>query len=423
MDPIIKIEDLSKAYRIGVKDKTFDTFGAEIANWLKTPFRNLRRIRSLSDLKINDEENSLFWALRNINLEIYKGEIIGIIGKNGAGKSTLLKLLAQITEPTTGEIIMRGRVASLLEVGTGFNPELTGRENVFLNGTILGMTHKEVKAKFDEIVDFSGVEKFIDTPVKRYSSGMKVRLAFSVAAHLDPEILIIDEVLAVGDMEFQRKCLGKMEDVSKGEGRTILFVSHDMTAIQGLTKRVIVLDQGQVIGDDTPEISIAKYVGFAQNNKSFDDTLLKDRKGDGVVQLANFEILNSEWKPINGPIFNGSPINFRINLRSEVEIRTAGLMIDIHVRDSLRSLMFTISTRFDPEFVLLNGNTFICQIAELPLAEDSYSMDYWISYNNGLADMASDFIGFEVVNSDYFKTGQMPVKRKHGPFLIKHKWN
>ncbi|MEO0333895.1 MAG: ABC transporter ATP-binding protein, partial [Bacteroidota bacterium] len=243
-----------------------------------------------------------FWALKDISFEVKRGEAIGIIGKNGAGKSTLLKVLSRITEPTTGRIAIDGRVSSLLEVGTGFHPELTGRENVFLNGTILGMSRTEVKAKFDEIVDFSGVEKFLDTPVKRYSSGMKVRLAFAVAAHLEPEILIIDEVLAVGDAEFQKKCLGKMEDVT-GEGRTVLFVSHNMAAVKALCSRAILIKQGQVVTAGEIESVVASYLK-SNNSKVTHITpglydLRKREKTDskvGHLIVEELKLLNSEGK-------------------------------------------------------------------------------------------------------------------------------
>ncbi|MEO7769037.1 MAG: ABC transporter ATP-binding protein, partial [Ferruginibacter sp.] len=244
-DSVIKVENLSKAYRIGLKEQRHDTLGATVAAWVKSPFKNFKQLKSLSNFN-NQEEEDIFWALKDINFEVKKGEVLGIIGRNGAGKSTLLKILSRITEPTTGRIEIYGRVASLLEVGTGFNPELSGRENVYLNGTILGMTKKEIDGKFDEIIDFSGIEKFIDTPVKRYSSGMKVRLAFAVAAHLDSEILIIDEVLAVGDADFQKKCLGKMEELTGREQRTILFVSHNMAAVRSFCNKSIVLETGRL---------------------------------------------------------------------------------------------------------------------------------------------------------------------------------
>nr|WP_262916611.1 ABC transporter ATP-binding protein [Belliella kenyensis] len=261
---IIKVEGVSKRYRLGLKEKQAKTLAGQLANVIKSPFENFKRLKSLSKFEGNEDE-SIFWALKDVSFEVQQGEVLGIIGKNGAGKSTLLKILSQITEPTSGRIEMRGRVASLLEVGTGFHPELSGRENIYMNGTILGMTKREIDSKLDEIIDFSGVEKFIDTPVKFYSSGMKVRLGFSVAAHLDPEILIIDEVLAVGDYEFQQKCLGKMEDVSKNQGRTVLFVSHNMGAVQELCDSGLMISDGKVIYKGNLNTVISSYLEFQKD--------------------------------------------------------------------------------------------------------------------------------------------------------------
>ncbi len=252
-DIVIKVEGLGKEYIIGHK-KVGD---------LRNAFG-----QKLQQLFKGNQTTESFWALKDINFEIKKGEAVGIIGRNGAGKSTLLKILSRITEPTTGRFEINGRVSSLLEVGTGFHPELSGRENIYLNGTILGMKRAEIKSKFDEIIAFSGVEKFIDTPVKHYSSGMKVRLAFSVAAHLEPEILIIDEVLAVGDAEFQKKCLGKMDDVSKNEGRTVIFVSHNLGAVRQLCTKAILLEQGKKILQAPTAKVIEKYT-FNKNALQF----------------------------------------------------------------------------------------------------------------------------------------------------------
>lgn len=263
MKTVIKVQNLSKRYRLGLKEKQAETLIGQVANLMKSPWQNLKRLREMSRFEVEDE--SVFWALKDINFEVKEGEVLGIIGKNGAGKSTLLKILSQITEPTSGKVEIHGRVASLLEVGTGFHPELSGRENIYMNGTILGMTRREIDSKLDEIIDFSGVEKFLDTPVKFYSSGMKVRLGFSVAAHLEPEILIIDEVLAVGDFEFQKKCLGKMEDVSKNQGRTVLFVSHQMDAITRLCSRVLLLKDGQFLYQGNPSTAVKKYLGTEEN--------------------------------------------------------------------------------------------------------------------------------------------------------------
>jgi lipopolysaccharide transport system ATP-binding protein len=264
-EPIISVKNIGKKYNITHQQGGYVALRDVLANVLKNPFKFVKqKTKEVTGMAKKEE----FWALRDVNFEVKKGEVVGIIGKNGAGKSTLLKILSQITPPSEGEIKINGRVGSLLEVGTGFHPELSGRENIFLNGAILGMTKKEIARKFDEIVAFSGIEKFLDTPVKRYSSGMYVRLAFSVAAHMDPDILIIDEVLAVGDAEFQKKCLGKMDDITKKEGRTILFVSHNMGAIQQLCDRTIFLEKGKVISDGLTAQSIERYLSATKINLS-----------------------------------------------------------------------------------------------------------------------------------------------------------
>lgn len=260
----IEISNISKRYRIGMREEIHDTFGGALSAWIKSPINNFKRVQKLSKFN-QDASDDIIWAVRDISFKVKHGEIVGIIGKNGAGKSTLLKILARITEPTSGHASIHGRIASLLEVGTGFHPELTGRENVYLNGTILGMKRKEIRNKFEEIVDFSGIEKYIDTPVKRYSSGMRVRLAFSVAAHLEPEILLIDEVLAVGDTGFQKKCIGKMGDIA-GQGRTVFFVTHNMSALASLCHRVILLENGRLIGDGPTNSIIKEYLSLNSTN-------------------------------------------------------------------------------------------------------------------------------------------------------------
>jgi lipopolysaccharide transport system ATP-binding protein len=277
--PVIKVENLSKAYQIGqigtgTISRDLERFWATKVRRKEDPFLKIGEINDRSTKGKSD----IVWSLKDINFEINHGEAVGIIGKNGAGKSTLLKLLSRVTSPTTGEIKVKGRIASLLEVGTGFHPELSGRENIFLNGAILGMRKKEIKRKLDEIIDFSGVERYIDTPVKRYSSGMYVRLAFAVAAHLESEILIVDEVLAVGDAEFQKKCLGKMGDISKGEGRTVLFVSHNMAAVKSLCSKAIVLQNGLIKKVGDVETAIGYYLSGdseSQNRKVFSEAFDK----------------------------------------------------------------------------------------------------------------------------------------------------
>lgn len=288
MQPIIEIKGISKKYNITHQRGGYIALRDVLTNVFKNPFRFAQhKVKQAVGLETKEE----FWALKDINLEIKKGEIIGIIGRNGAGKSTLLKILTRITPPTEGEIIMRGKVASLLEVGTGFHPELTGRENIFLNGAILGMAKKEIARKFDEIVAFSGIEKFLDTPVKYYSSGMYVRLAFSVAAHMEPDILLVDEVLAVGDAEFQKKCLGKMEEVTMGLGRTILFVSHNMAAIQRLCQKTILLEKGKAKMFGETEDVVNFYLDDVRS-RSTEANFESEHYGDDIAVLHSARIVD-----------------------------------------------------------------------------------------------------------------------------------
>jgi len=295
----IQVENISKIYRLGVKENIDENLGTTLLKLVKSPIKNFKKYQSLYDFDdVNFETQSspdnILWALRDVSFNVKHGEILGIIGTNGAGKSTLLKLLSRITPPTCGKVKIQGRISSLLEVGTGFHPELTGRENVYLNGTILGMKKNEIDSKFDEIVDFSGVEKFLDTPVKRYSSGMRVRLAFAVAAHLEPEILIVDEVLAVGDSSFQKKCINKMQDVGK-LGRTVLFVSHSMQAISRLCERVILLDAGTILQDGTPHDVIGSYLHSDQGTSACRVWQDEDKAPQGsCVRLRSVRVFDEE---------------------------------------------------------------------------------------------------------------------------------
>ena len=312
MSTVIQVDNVSKQYRLG--EVSTGSIAHDINRWW-------HRIRGNEDpyIKIGDENdrtqkgNSEYvWALKNISFELQQGEVLGIIGRNGAGKSTLLKILSRTTTPTLGEVKIKGRVASLLEVGTGFHPELTGRDNIFLNGAILGMTKAEIKKKFDEIVDFAGVERYIDTPVKRYSSGMYVRLAFGVAAHLEPEILIVDEVLAVGDAEFQKKCLGKMKDVSDKEGRTVLFVSHNMIAVKNLCSRVVYLKNGIVVENGPTNKVINNYLSHHVNSslrQNFEE--LAEAPGNDKAKLKRIEICARLDNPLD-PITVKTPIDIEI---------------------------------------------------------------------------------------------------------------
>ena len=325
-DTVIKAENLGKKYLIGHQSQErYTTLRDVLAHTARNALHKTRQLLSGQQLLEGDSVEE-FWALQDVGFEIKRGDRVGIIGRNGAGKSTLLKILSRITEPSAGRVEIAGRVASLLEVGTGFHPELTGRENIYLNGAILGMTRAEIKRKFDEIVDFAGVEKFLDTPVKRYSSGMYVRLAFSVAAHLEPEILVVDEVLAVGDAEFQKKCLGKMEDVSKGEGRTVLFVSHNMNAIQSLCNRVIFIKKGAVNFDGEAVNGIKEYLETSYQNKT-SNWLGYSESEDGSIALSVVNVsddngLTNEFGNGNNLIFNiGYVIHKKIDATPRIVFR------------------------------------------------------------------------------------------------------
>lgn len=342
-DPIIKVHNLGKRYRIGAKvdPKGMDNFRDAILNTLQAPFKNLKRLRNLTNFDDSKpsapgskpyalcptQSNDILWALKDVSFEINRGDVVGIIGRNGSGKSTLLKILSRITEPTEGYVELRGRVASLLEVGTGFHRELTGRENIYLNGSILGMKKWEIDKKFDEIMAFSEIEKFMDTPVKHYSSGMYVRLAFAVAAHLDPEILLVDEVLAVGDAAFQKKCLGKMSDIAKG-GRTVLFVSHNMGAVKQLCKNGILLNDGRIACYGYIDDCLAKYLGH------------NDTGGKIILEHITFidkDIKISSWKVNNSMLdelyIDGNCSQIDIEVMGEVS-RPMRLNIMMRILDS-----------------------------------------------------------------------------------------
>ena len=349
MKPILEVQHITKEFKIGAKQERY----LSLRDALSNPFRK------------KEEGANTFRALDDVSFEVMPGESIGIIGRNGAGKSTLLKILSKITPPSSGKIICRGRVASLLEVGTGFHPELSGRENIFMNGSILGMRKAEITKHFDSIVDFSGVEKFLDTPLKRYSSGMQLRLAFAVAAFLEPEILIIDEVLAVGDAEFQKKCLGKMDEVSKS-GRTVLFVSHDLSAVSTLTKKSIFLDKGKVKQfDTTPAVIQAYSSNFTQTNIHYQDAI------EGKPCITKVEVVTSEGGVLQG---NEKPltVNFEVQLPNDLSGMALSLQIFNHLNQAITYNWFfdeandaprkkgthNLSIKFD-KIKLYQGNYFV----------------------------------------------------------------
>lgn len=350
---VIEVEKLSKVYRIGLKEQSHDSLAAAAIDLFLGPIKNYRKHRSLYRFSDDDPESAqapavdTLWALRDVSFEVRQGDVLGIVGRNGAGKSTLLKILTRITVPTRGLVRIRGRVSSLLEVGTGFHQELTGRENVYLNGTVLGMTKKEVDRKFDEIVDFAGVEKFLDTPVKRYSSGMSVRLAFAVAAHLEPEILIVDEVLAVGDAAFQKKCINKMQDVGKS-GRTILFVSHNMPAVKMLCTRAVLLKEGRLVMDGTPHDIVSSYMSADVGvPPAYEWPDARTAPGRDVAALRAVRVVDGA-----GKVADGVDIRDPVGLQMEYDVKTAGhiLLPHFYIHNDEGLLLFgTLDT--DPQWL------------------------------------------------------------------------
>jgi len=376
-DVVINVENLSKSYLVAHKSagrryRTYtalrDVIGQEVRNVVHSAIKVLRG----RQLILGDQVEE-FWALKDVSFEVERGEVLGIVGRNGAGKSTLLKILSRITEPTRGRVLLRGRVASLLEVGTGFHPELTGRENIHLNGAILGMTRAEIRRKFDEIVAFAGVEKFIDTPVKRYSSGMYVRLAFAVAAHLEPEILVVDEVLAVGDAEFQQKCMGKMDEVSRREGRTVLFVSHNLSIVEKLCQRCIWLDRGTIRESGSAAAVIKGYFSLGHFNR------------DRVIQLAGFQrhhyggdelrLISIEWL-CDLPLKHTETATVRIVFESLVPLAYATVWLAFCDLSGRHIAYYETDSRSGGRQSLPGGaHTVDIEIEKLPLAPDVYLID------------------------------------------------
>ncbi len=387
-EPIITVEALSKRYILGSNGQDgakYRTLREEVTSALTAPFRRRGRNAAVaSSAKMAGANGGEFWALRDVSFEVGRGEVVGIIGRNGAGKSTLLKILSRITEPTAGKIALKGRVASLLEVGTGFHPELTGRENIFLNGAILGMHRTEIKAKFDEIVAFAEVEKFLDTPVKRYSSGMYVRLAFAVAAHLEPEILVIDEVLAVGDAEFQKKCLGKMRSVSTQEGRTVLFVSHQMNVIQSLCSRCLLLVQGGLQASGPPATVIANHL--RANSAISEWRNEAGMHANPYFLPTRFAVVNRELQTLQYAMRGDETVG--VLLAGEITARDAALAIGFALYTTDGTLLYwsvqTDTAREQwPEF-RVGSNQLVCWLPSRLLNEGEYRVELIVSLHHRL---------------------------------------
>lgn len=415
MNPIIKVENISKLYQIGAKE-SYGSLRDEIMQAVTAPFRRLTTHNS----QLTTDSN--LWALKDVSFEVNEGEVVGIIGRNGAGKSTLLKILSRITEPTSGKITMRGRVASLLEVGTGFHPELTGRENIFLNGALLGMTQAEIRRKFDEIVAFSEIEKFLDTPVKRYSSGMYVRLAFAVAAHLEPEILVVDEVLAVGDAQFQKKCMGKMGEVAKG-GRTVLFVSHNMAAIQNLCPRAIFLSHGEVIEDGKTEVIVERYLTDSSKRAHISLSERKDRQGTGDIKFTSVKFQNKKGENIDSFV-NGNYAQFICCFENRVNCDLKNLQVAIGIDDHFGNRITVLSSEVTQQVLAVvpaHVNIIEIQIERLPLAQGRYGFTIFSTINGVIADWIQNAGFFTVESGDYYGTGRI-LPAGQGSFLMDYKF-
>ena len=405
MTTVISVENLSKTYRLGQIGT--GTFSRDLQVWWARTRGKPNPLLKIGQVDHGNQIGETIWALKDVSFQVEQGEVLGIIGKNGAGKSTLLKILSRVTAPTSGKVKVKGRIASLLEVGTGFHPELTGRENIYLNGAILGMTRDEVRRKFDEIVDFAGIEQFIDTPVKRYSSGMYVRLAFAVAAHLESEILLVDEVLAVGDAEFQKKCLGKMGDVASKEGRTVLFVSHNMVSIQNLCPTSILLQNGINSKNGNTNEVIRHYLKGLDSIKVHTDLKkIKDRKGDQSLSFTKVEILTENNEPIT-QILSGHDILLRFYYKSIHPIKVAEVCVSFVVkeRDYPLSNINTIDNG-QYKMELFQNGYFECKWPNFNLTANQYDCSLFCSINGVISDWIDRAFQLNVEDGDFFNSGK-----------------
>ncbi len=411
-ETVIRVENLGKRYRIGTNQPPAKTLGGKLKNTLTSPFEWLEK-----QMRPPTEEETL-WALNDVSFEVNRGEVVGVIGRNGAGKSTLLKILSRITEPSIGFAEIRGRVGALLEVGTGMHPELTGRENIYQNGCILGMRKWEIDKKFDEIVDFSGIKKFIDTPVKRYSSGQRVRLGFAIAAHLEPEILVVDEVLAVGDIEFQNKCLGKMQDIAD-RGRTVLFVSHNMGAVENLCSRAILLNNGTIFENGPVNDILKKYTGFI-NNKQILNALStnKDRSGNGMLRIRNVKILSNQSLRTN------CSFTLSISVENCSKKPISKISLGYSISTSTGTILFiSYSDYSDIYFSCQRENIeFHIEVRKLPLTPGHYEISARLLGENIELDWPRyPVLKFEILNSGIHDEYKNPHSGK-GPISLSSHW-
>jgi lipopolysaccharide transport system ATP-binding protein len=421
MPPAIVVENLGKSYRVQ-HEQVRGGYKTLRESLVSAAARPVNRLRSLftphpSPLTPHSEE---FWALNDVSFEVQPGEVVGIIGRNGAGKSTLLKILSRITKPTRGRVTVNGRVGSLLEVGTGFHAELTGRENIFMNGSILGMSRREIQRKFDEIVEFAGVERFLDTPVKRYSSGMYVRLAFAVAAHLDLEVMLVDEVLAVGDMQFQRKCLDKMGDVAGG-GRTVHLVSHNMAAVESLCSRVLLVDAGSVVHDGDSSAAIQKYIRLTHQMASLPIAERTDRIGDGSARIVGIDVqdLNGSSQ-LSCPMGEGIRVLLQLHVRRPLPAVCVGLLFET---DNAQRVFAVRSATANGHQCLRSGITVVsCEISPLHLIPGRYSIHAVVRSEQEVHDRVNQATRIDITPADVFGTGRLPLPFD-GPCFAHSNWS
>src|ERR1700674_2673812 len=422
MEPIIKVDHLSKKYMLGVLGEAEDSLRESLVRGFRKPW-DVRRGKPQNGSRPSSP--SSMWALRDINFEIYPGETVGIIGSNGAGKSTLLKILARITDPTEGTARLRGRTGCLLEVGTGFHPELTGRENVFLNGAILGMTRAEIYSKFDEIVAFAEIDKFLDTPVKHFSSGMYLRLAFAVAAHLEPEILIVDEALAVGDMAFQKKCLAKMREFGQS-GRTVLFVSHSLASLENLCRKGIVLRHGELVFSGSASEAIKYYLGGpsgqqqASSSGGNDLSLAPSRPPGYRPLLKHLHLLTGEGRPLHQGWPMGAPLKAQVLFELDEPTKVFGVTLAFD--DLLGQCIFVASSNYQPDSSheeQFGERLYVCEIPSFTLMPGEYRIRAFLSVRDSVADRVEDAARLTVIGSDFYGTGRIA---KHGTCVLQQTW-
>ncbi len=417
-DTVIHVDNLSKLYRLGIISSK--TLVQDFSRLLSKIFKNENPDFKLGELNDRSFKSNgqYVWALKDVSFKVKEGELLAIIGNNGAGKSTLLKILSRVTTPSTGSVKIKGKVASLLEVGTGFHQELTGRENIYLNGSILGLSRKEIKNRFEEIVEFSGIGNYIDTPVKRYSSGMYVRLAFGVAAHLDPDILIVDEVLAVGDAEFQKKCIGKMKDVSKKEGRTVLFVSHNMAAVKNLCKTGMILEYGKLSYFGDVDSAVSRYLSSGNYQEKIILKDRSDRKGNINFRFTELILRDNDGKSLS-QIISGEPLLIEMKYASKIKLK-GNLIVSVSFMDGFGNIKASFTTdemgvKFnDPE----ETGTIFLKIPELLLRSENYSIRLFASLNTTGAENILDSIEYaaniQVLPGDFWKSGKQNRSGSYG---------